>query len=158
MKQQGSAGVPDARYRYYHHCALYWLLYAFGIWLSYQAESMLGMAVFVWMLLSSMYQQIPYSKALDEEYHKCIEGVKERQIELTFDDKGLTETECGVVSYCPWTSVTSYRLFDDILVIEMKSGHSAVIDQSTLKHDSQDLTGIVAELDNQGVPSEQQEG
>ena len=152
MYHQGKSEASDACARYYQKCILYWILYVFGGWLAYKAESMMGIAVFGWMLVYTMYRQMPYSKVLQETWESYVSGVKERHIELSFDASGLTEKECGVTSFCPWHSVNDYTLFDGVLVIEMKSGQSAVIDQSTFRSDDQNLEGILSELENQKIP------
>lgn len=147
-------GYADARAQYYSQCFVYWLIYAFGVWLAYEVENLFGVGVFVWLLIYTMYQQIPYKKAFEEALNTQAAGIEDRHITLTVSDEGLTETELGIVSFCPWASVTRYRYFDRILVIELKTGQSAVIDQSTLKTPNQDLQAVIAQLDAYEVPSE----
>jgi len=130
------------------------LLYAFGAWLAYQQEHIFGMGVFVWMLLYSMYQQLPYGKVLEDEYQKYGQSMKDRHISLSVDAEGLTETESGIVSFCPWSSVVGYQYFDSILVIELTTGEQAIIDESTLGGDTRSLQGLIESLDDHKIAAE----
>lgn len=150
---QGRAHEKDSSWRYYQQCFTYWLLYCFGIWLAYKAESLFGVAVFTVMLVYAVCRQIPYSRVLEELYESSLTDVKERHIELEFDQRGLTETESGVVSFCPWESVVSYSLYNEILFIELKSEDWAIIDPSAFSREGQSLEGIIAELKNQHISS-----
>ncbi|MGB0993324.1 MAG: hypothetical protein ACPG32_12770 [Akkermansiaceae bacterium] len=152
MKIKGEPYASDTRLRYFQEVALYWLLFAFGSWISYQAEHLFGFAVFSLALVYSLIKQLPYNRVLNEEYDRAAAHINERTTVIEVQEDGLLETECGVSSFCPWAAITQSQFTQGILFMYLKTGERAIIDESTLSADSSALSELVELLKTKDIP------
>lgn len=105
--------------------------------------------------LAALYLAVDYLRATvpHTKYRKqLIESESSRKsdhfIELEIADSGMTETAFGIVSYCPWKSVTKVEKFKGVVIVHLTSGLFAIISSLALESLKMDPVELVALIES----------
>ncbi|MCU7804466.1 MAG: hypothetical protein KZQ92_07595 [Candidatus Thiodiazotropha sp. (ex Lucinoma borealis)] len=107
---------------------------------------------FILNILSIIFcQNNPYLKFRKYSISNYVKDIKEKDIELHFDDGGLTEATNGIVSKAPWALVVSYVLFKGNYFIELVGSLWAVVPSGSLNISSDTVGEAVEYLQSKNV-------
>lgn len=74
-------------------------------------------------------------------------------IRLEITDRGFTEHDRGIETFCPWSAMKNYVTCDGVLFVELANGLWAIVPAATLKPETVTLQQIEAVLVRHGVDS-----
>ena len=73
-------------------------------------------------------------------------------VRLEISEEGLRESDSGVESFAPWTSVRSYRLGKQFVEIELSNNLYAYVPSQRLSPASSSWADLVTMLEQRGIP------
>ncbi len=97
----------------------------------------------------------PFKRKYDLEVMRICQPSQENAIRLDVCEKGMTETIKGIESFCPWSSILGYYLFNETAFIEMENSLWAVVPKHTLHESSDEFDELISTLDANHIPRKQ---
>ncbi|MCW1921510.1 YcxB family protein [Luteolibacter arcticus] len=102
----------------------------------------------VFFAIKNLKAAIPHTK-----FHRRSIDAQAREgtghpIQLEIGDAGLTETACGIVSFCPWSSVTKIQRVEGLVIVHLASKQFSLIPISALDSTQVSADEFVAFLES----------
>jgi len=94
---------------------------------------------------------IPLRSRYEDHLKSAFSHIEEREIELEVEEKGFTERVAGIESFCPWSSTLGYYDYENTIFVELKNTLWAIIPKDALDSSSDDISGFIAILENNGI-------
>ena len=102
--------------------------------------------VFVTILVTDLARLRSFSSSLWNQYSVATRSLPTTDIELDIGDDGFTETQAGIVSHVPWSSVLHASIREDLLLLKLASGQHAVIPRRTLQPETMTLEAVSGQI------------
>lgn len=113
--------------QYHLGVAAWFSLFILASFCAYKAGYAPCVVLFLVVAGKYLYNRLPYSHAYRSHLAEWSTDQPTTMIKLEINDSGLFETEEGIESFVPWSSVKSYTLFSDTLFINLSAGLCAIV-------------------------------
>lgn len=140
-----------AKSAYYRLLAFQCVVLLLAVFAAFKAELIALVGFFIACLVAHIVISVPFSKPRRAAMRSAAGLREEKQVRLVVDEAGLHETVEGIESFAPWSSVLSFGIHDEVLLVQLKGGLWALIPNYALKQPSASVEELVAELKRRGV-------
>lgn len=141
--------------RFYETAAEHWMKHLpwfMGFALGIYASLMTGQVFIACIILVNWFAIFRLHWAIGKSaLNKGIQFTTMR-IGFVFTEEGFCETDRGVESRVPWSSMSQWYLWRSILFIELSNGHWAVLPARNMKPKEVTLESLTSYLKIKGVP------
>ena len=146
--------VPKAFLKgYMSWCALVAGVCFLGIVTAAIAQSLLLGMVFGGVLAGIAFHAASYKKHYEAAISADVTRMPVRSVALRIDETGLHESVSGVESFAPWSTVKSYALTSDTVLLELASGHWSLIPLSAFRSQGEEAAAsVLAVLNGKSIP------
>lgn len=144
---RGLPGYRTQRYYYYSGYVTWLALWAYSFYVTVASLQSIFVACVLVVLLSLQFRHFSFFDSyLRQHFLNASRSTTTKEVELHLDERGLTDTENGIVSFAPWGSVDNAEIRGDLLLIRLSSGQYAVIPRATLEPPNITLEQVLNEV------------
>jgi hypothetical protein len=142
----------STRLQYHLGVAAWFSLFILASFCAYSAGYVSCVILFLVVAGKYLYNTLPYSRAYRSQLDEWSTDQPNTVIKLEIREDGLFETEEGIESFVPWTSVKSYTLFSDTLFINLSAGLCAIIPRPSVTPNPSAVDEVIRILKGKGIP------
>ena len=147
-------GIPKAFLKnYMSWCVLVAGVCFLGIVTAAIAQSLLLGMAFAGVLAGIAFHAASYRRHHEAAVFADVSQMPVRSVSLRIDDTGFHESVSGVESFAPWSTVKSYALTSETVLLELASGHWSLIPLSAFGSQSDAASAcVLAILKEKSIP------
>jgi hypothetical protein len=119
---------------------------------AYQANLVGFLVFFLIVAITYLPKLFRYSQIYLSSIEESLTGRPETQIRMEVREDGLLETEEGIVSFVPWSSIKSYKELCSTLFIDMTGSQCAIIPRNSVNPSPSSVDEVIQILRNRGIP------
>lgn len=118
---------------------------------AYQAGHIGFLVMFVVVAGTYLFESLPYSRIYWTSVEQSLLNRKETLIKMEVREDGLFETEEGIQSFVPWSSIISYTEFKNTLFIRLTAGLCAIVPLSSVTPSPSLVNELIRVLQDKGI-------
>jgi Ca2+/Na+ antiporter len=143
-----------ARPQYFRTVLFSTALLVMASYCAYEASLYGFLIAFLVLTVSYLFKSLPYSRNCQASIEKFLTNRSDTQIRMEVKDDGLLETEEGIQSFVPWSSIKNFTEFRGTLFINLNAGLYAMIPRDSVTTDPTAVDQLIAVLREKGITEE----
>jgi len=143
--------VPTDRTLHYKAIGVQVLVLLLACFAAVEAQNIALLGCFAFLLLALLARGLPYSRVAKNLEAAAAKTFPTRKHRLEVSEKGLNEFVEGIESFAPWSSVHTFAIVRDVLIVQLSAGLFAMVPRYSLAQSSATVEQFVDELRRRGV-------
>jgi hypothetical protein len=141
----------SARSAHYNSLAFWSVLLLLTSYAAFRADQVYLMCAVVLLGGWSLIRSLPFSRRYWASVEESLSTRPETRIRLEVREDGLHETEDGIQSFVPWSSVKSFTILGDRLFVELSASLWAIIPRGSVNTDPNAVDELIKTLRGRGI-------